>query len=86
MPRISEFYGVVITMYWRDHPPAHFHATYSDHVAAIGIEDLELIEGWLPPRALRFVREWAVIHRRELGENWHRARAHQPLTAIDPLP
>jgi Domain of unknown function (DUF4160) len=35
MPRISAFYGIVITMYWRDHPPAHFHAAYGGHVAEI---------------------------------------------------
>jgi hypothetical protein len=50
------------------------------------IEALELIEGWLPPRALRLVREWAAIHRDELRENWKRARAHEPLVQIDPLP
>jgi Domain of unknown function (DUF4160) len=85
MPRISAFYGIVITMYWRDHAPAHFHAAYSGHVAAIEIEGLELIEGWLPPRAVRFVREWAATHRNELQENWERARAHEPLALIDPL-
>lgn len=86
MPRISAFYGIVITMYWRDHAPAHFHASYSGHFAAVEIERLELIEGWLPPRALRFVREWAAVHREELRANWERARAHEPLAAIDPLP
>ncbi len=50
MPRISAFYGMVITMYWRDHPPAHFHASYAGHVAKIEIESLELLDGWLPPR------------------------------------
>jgi hypothetical protein len=24
MPRISAFYGIVIAMYFSDHPPAHF--------------------------------------------------------------
>jgi len=27
-PRISEFYGIVIEMYYGDHPPPHFHARY----------------------------------------------------------
>jgi hypothetical protein len=86
MPRISAFYGIVITMYWRDHEPAHFHATYSGHVAAIAIENLNVIAGWLPPRALRFVKEWAVIHRTELQENWTRAGAREALVPIEPLP
>lgn len=86
VPRISEFYGIVITMYWRDHPPPHFHAAYSGHVASIEIETLRVIDGWLPPRALRLVGEWAVLHRDALDDNWNRARAHDALAAIDPLP
>jgi hypothetical protein len=34
VPRISEFYGIVIEMYFRDHPPPHFHARYSGEVNA----------------------------------------------------
>ncbi|MDQ2759292.1 MAG: DUF4160 domain-containing protein [Actinomycetota bacterium] len=86
MPRVSAFYGIVVTMYWRDHPPPHFHAAYSGHVAEIAIETVEVIDGWLPPRALRLIVEWAGEHRDELGENWDRARAHDRLLAIDPLP
>ena len=33
VPRISAFYGILITMYWLDHPPPHFHAAYAGHVA-----------------------------------------------------
>jgi hypothetical protein len=73
-------------MYWQDHPPAHFHASYGGHVAEIAIATLELIDGWLPPRALRLTLEWAAQHQDELNENWTRARAHDRLHAIDPLP
>ncbi len=67
MPRISAFYGIVITMYWRDHPPAHFHASYAGHVAEVAIDTLEVIDGWLPPRALRLVIEWAETHQTRTG-------------------
>ncbi|MBA3306814.1 MAG: DUF4160 domain-containing protein [Thermoleophilaceae bacterium] len=86
MPRISAFYGIVITMYWRDHPPAHFHSSYAGQVAKIEIESLELLDGWLPPRALRLVKEWAELHQDELRDDWDRARAHDALLPIDPLP
>src|ERR1044072_5535364 len=33
MPRISSFYGIVIEMYYGDHPPHHFHARYGDRRA-----------------------------------------------------
>jgi hypothetical protein len=86
VPRISAFYGIIITMYWRDHPPAHFHAAYGGRIAEIEIATLDVIGGWLPPRALRLVVEWASQHQDELHDNWTRARAHDRLLAIDPLP
>lgn len=29
MPEISLFYGIRVTMYYRDHMPPHFHAEYN---------------------------------------------------------
>lgn len=47
MPRISAFYGIVIGMFYRDHPPAHFHARYADQEAKIDISTLEVVDGSL---------------------------------------
>jgi hypothetical protein len=73
-------------VYWLDHPPPHFHAAYAGHVAQIEIASLAVLDGWLPPRALRLVAEWGELHREELRTNWDRARAHEPLDPIEPLP
>src|SRR5208283_614651 len=37
MPRISQFYGIAVYMYYRDHAPPHFHAIYGDDEAIIDI-------------------------------------------------
>ena len=86
MPRLSAFYGIVIYMYRPDHPLPHFHAQYGEHVAQIDLTVLEVLNGSLPPRALRLVREWAELHRDELAMNWDLAQALEPLVEIDPLP
>jgi len=86
MPRISEFYGIVIAMYYAEHGVPHFHARYAEQEAVIGIETLEVLAGSLPDQALRLVREWADLHRAELDLDWQRARAAQPLEPIAPLP
>lgn len=86
MPRISEFYGIVIWMYRPDHPPPHFHAQYGEHWARIEIESLRVLAGSLPRRALRLVRQWASIHGDELRNDWARAQALEPLEPIEPLP
>ena len=86
MPRISEFYGVVIAMYYREHGVAHFHATYAGETVVISIETGEVLAGTVSPRALRVVQEWAGLHREELRVNRDRAREEGPLERIDPLP
>jgi len=63
------FFGIVIRMYYDDHPPPHFHAYYSGDVAVIAIETLEVLEGGLPRRAMALVVEWAQQHRDELRED-----------------
>jgi len=37
---ISEFFGILIRMYWDDHPPPHFHALYGEHEAQYNIATL----------------------------------------------
>lgn len=86
MPRISEFYGIAIEMYFRDHPPPHFHARYGGEEAVIAIATGEVIAGSMPGRALRLVREWTLMHQNELNANWDLARAREALVSIAPLP
>ena len=85
MPRISEFYGIVIYMYYSDHAPPHFHAVYGQFEAEILIRSAAPLKGHLPPRALSLVREWAQRYRKELEENWERAVAHEELRTIPAL-
>ncbi len=86
VPQISRFYGIVIWMYRPDHPPPHFHAQYGEYRAQIGIPDQLVLNGSLPPRALRLVLDWALMHQAELQTDWVLAQALKPLVAIDPLP
>ena len=85
MPRLSAFYGIVIGMFYRDHPPPHFRAVYGGSEAKFDVYTLEMIEGSLPPRAARLVREWAELHREELAVDWERAVQRLPLRPIEPL-
>ena len=73
-------------MNFREHGPPHFHATYGDDEALIGIEPIAILRGRLPGRAQRLVLEWAALHQRELAANWQRARRQEPLVRIEPLP
>jgi len=57
MPRISQFYGIAVYMYYRDHAPPHFHAIYGEYEAEVEIASAALLEGKLPRRAKALVRE-----------------------------
>jgi len=85
MPEISRFYGIIIAMFYADHSPPHFHARYGKNKIAIRIQDLSILEGKLPPRALGLVIEWAALHQRELIRNWELAQSNQPPQGIEPL-
>jgi len=85
MPRLSEFYGIVVYMYWNDHEPAHFHAIYGGAEAQVRISDGTILAGVLPRTAAKLVREWAEARRDELARNWERAQALEPLSPIGGL-
>jgi hypothetical protein len=85
MPEVSRFYGIVIQIYYGDHPPPHFHALYSGQVAKIAIESLQVIDGSLPKRALGLVVDWATLHQQELLDAFQRAASLQAPGRIAPL-
>jgi len=85
MPEISRFFGIVINIFFDDHPPPHFHAEYGDHRAIYDIHRLAPLAGTLPPRAMDMVLEWASLHQHELLDNWNRAQSQESLQKIDPL-
>ena len=85
MPRLSEFYGIAIYMYFSDHNPPHFHAIYAEHEALIRVDDGSIIGGELPRTAGRLVEQWRVLHEAELAQNWARAQEPATLSTIEPL-
>ena len=85
MPEISRFFGIIISMFYNDHTPPHFHVHYSGQQAIIAIQSLVLLAGELSPCAFGLVMEWAAMHRAELMDNWELARQQAPLNKIDPL-
>ena len=85
MPEIARFYGIIITMYYDDHNPPHFHARYGDESVVVSIATLSILEGRMSPRALGLVIEWAAQHKEELIEDWDLAKKNQTPKKIDPL-
>ncbi|CAC5345441.1 MULTISPECIES: DUF4160 domain-containing protein [Planktothrix] len=85
MPEISRFFGAVITMYYNDHPPPHFHVRYGQQKALISIQTGEILAGNLSPRLLKLIQEWTALYQNELLANWELARQNLILNKIEPL-
>lgn len=85
MPEISRFFGIIITMFYRDHAPPHFHVRYGGRRARFSLGPLRLVEGRLSPRVIGLVIEWALIHEDAILENWDRAQHNLPMKQIPPL-
>ena len=77
MPEICRFLGIVISMYFDEHNPPHFHVRYNDYRAVIGIRNLNLLDGHLPARVRGLVEEWAELHQNELLMMWETQDFHR---------
>jgi hypothetical protein len=84
VPEVSRFYGIVISLYYDEHLPPHFHARYGEARATLSFRGT-LLAGAMPPRAAALVRAWAQLHVDELDLDWELARAGRPLLPIAPL-
>ena len=85
MPRISTFFGIVVEMHFREHPPPHFHAEHQNQRATFDF-DGKLLQGEIQSRtARRLIERWALQHRDELMVNWSNIERGRSLNQIAPL-
>lgn len=80
MPRIASFQGLVVKLYFGDHPPPHVHI-YAGRVghpgvqaARFSIDSGDLIDGTLPAAKLAAATGWCRRHREALSADWGRAQ------------
>lgn len=80
---ISRFYGIIIRMYFiqNEHNPPHIHAIYGEDVAAIDIQNGNVLDGYLPPKAMSKVLEWIEMNKDELMGIWET----QEFKKLEPL-
>ena len=81
MPEVCRFLGIVISMYFNEHNPPHFHIRYDEHRAVMNIKTLNIEAGHLPAKVRGLVEEWAEIHQDELLAMWETKEFHK----LEPL-
>ncbi len=88
MPVVSAFYGLIISLYYRDnkrHHKPHVHVWYQDSEVVLSIPDGDILEGSIPSNKMKLVQAWMEIHRDELLADWKLAADGQQIFKIDPL-
>jgi len=81
MPEVCRFLGIVISMYFNEHNPPHFHIRYEEHRAVMNIKTLNIEAGHLPAKVRGLVEEWAEINQDELLAMWETKEFHK----LEPL-
>lgn len=62
MPEITRFYGIIIKIFFRnEHNLPHIHAIYGEHNGLFSIADMKMLEGDLPMRAVKLVKNGALL-------------------------
>ena len=70
MPIIARFYGILIKMYFKERGVPHFYAIYGEF-------NVEMVEGDMPARAVKMVKDWAKKYNRDLMDMWKTQKYRQ---------
>ncbi len=87
MPIISQFYGIIVSMYFDDkkkHNLPHVHIRYNEYKAIYDFE-ANLLEGKLPIKQTKLVEAWIIIRKEELVTLWKLMEEEGKIFKIKPL-
>ena len=73
MPIISQFYGIIVSMYFNDnkqHNLPYLHVRYNQYKASYDFET-NLLSGELPVKQTKLIEAWIIIHKEELVTLWN---------------
>lgn len=87
MPIISQFYGIIVSMYFNDnsrHNVQHLHVRYNEHKATYDFEG-NALSGELPFRQSKLIEAWIIIHKEELITLWNLMQEEGKYFKIKPL-
>ena len=87
MPIVSQFYGIIISMYFNDidrHHLPHIHVQYADFRCSIDF-DGNILSGKLPNKQRKLVEAWIEIRHEDLITLWNLLQSGKGSFTIEPL-
>ena len=88
MPIISQFYGIIVTMYYNEengkHNKLHIHVRYNNDKVIYDFE-CNIIEGSIPYKQKKMIEAWILINKEELITLLNIMQEGKDYFKIDPL-
>lgn len=87
MPIISQFYGIVVSIYFDDqnkHYLQHLHVRYNEYKAIYDF-DANILNGEFPLKQKKLIEAWIIIHKEELMTLWNLMQEQGRYFKIKPL-
>lgn len=87
MPRISEFFGIIVYMYWMDiqkHRKPHFHVRFKGNEAVFDLSG-KCLTGNVGDRANHLISEWCAENRKAIKQAWECAVNGKEIPWVRPL-
>ena len=87
MPIISQFYGIIISMFFNDndrHHKPHIHGQYAEYHGTFEF-DGNILSGKIPNKQRKLVEAWIEIRKEELKTLWKIIQDGSGSFYIEPL-
>ncbi len=87
MPVVSQFYGIVVQMFFNEegkHHERHIHVRYNEQEAVYDLNG-NMLEGQIPYKKKKLVEAWISIHQEELESLWVLIHEQGEFFKIEPL-
>ena len=87
MPIVSQFYGIIISMYFNDtdrHHLPHIHVQYAEYRCSVDF-DGNILSGTIPNKQKKLVFAWIELRKEELITLWNMLQSGNGTFTIEPL-
>ena len=87
MPIVSQFYGIIISMYFNDtdrHHLSHIHVQYAEYRCSIDLNG-NILSGTIPNKQKKLIVAWIELRKEELITLWNMLQSGNGTFTIEPL-
>lgn len=87
MPIVSQFYGIIISMYFNDtdrHHLPHIHVQYAEYRCGVDF-DGNILSGTIPNKQKKLIVAWIELRKEELITLWNMLQSGNGTFTIEPL-